>query len=136
MYPYHVEISNQIGLYQLHDGRFQLIKQGPLEPVMIGYKYILLKNSIADQLKVLDIDRIKFKPAIIFNRKEETEDDSYTQMEVNHHFEPGSIHDLNLDGLQFLLLDHRYLFVTPDLKICIEALGINWEFSKGLSNFG
>ena len=136
MHPYHVEISNQTDLYQLNDGRFQLIKQGPLDPVMVGFKYILIKNSIAEHLKGMAIDRVTFKPAIIWNRKDDVEDLSYTKIEVNHHFDSESMNDIDLDGSQFLLMDNRYLFVTPELKIKIDASPLNWSFSEGFGSFG
>tara|TARA_B110000196_G_C21144824_1_gene665964 strand:+ start:560 stop:970 length:411 start_codon:yes stop_codon:yes gene_type:complete len=136
MHPYHVEIFNQTDLYQLNDGRFQMIKSGPLDSVMVGFKYILVKNSIADTLKELDIDRVTFKPAIIWNRKNDTEDLSYTKMEVSHHFESENLNDIDIEGSQFLLLDNRYLFVSPELKVKLEASTLNWTFSKGFGNFG
>ena len=136
MYPYHLEINNQTDLYQLNDGRFQLIKPGPIAPVMVGFKYILVKHSIAVYLKALDIDRVKFNPAIIWHRKEDIEDLSYTQIEVNHHFDSQNMNALNLDGSKFLLMDNRYLFVTPELKTKLETSPLNWTFSEGFSNFG
>ncbi len=136
MYPYHVEVDNQTVFFQLSDGRFQFIKPGPLAPVMVGFKYVLIKKSIADILKEVNIERISFKPAIIWNRKDDFEDLSYCQMIVNHHFNSENLIDLNLDGLQFLLMDERYLFVTPKLKIKLEKLPLDWKFSEGFGNFG
>jgi hypothetical protein len=60
MYPYYVEISNQADLYQLNDGRFQLVKQGPLDSTMVGFKYIVLKSIIADLLKKLELSALSW----------------------------------------------------------------------------
>ncbi|MFN3014559.1 hypothetical protein ACK1CN_01345 [Vibrio coralliilyticus] len=136
MQAYHVEITNQTNLNQLNDGRFQMIKQGRLDPVMVGYKYVLVKNTIAEILKKLDIQGVTFKPATIWNRKEDIEDHSYTQLEVNQHFDSANTNDLDLSGLQFLVMDNRYLFVSPELMLKLGNSGIKWAFSKGFSNFG
>ncbi len=135
LYPYYVKINNRTDLYQLQDGRFQLIKQGPLDSKMVGYKYVLVKNSVADYLHSLGIERVTFKPAIVWNRASDTEDLSYTQVLVNHHFNTEDINDLDIEGSQFLIMDQRYLFVTPGLKSKLEKSSLGWTFSAGLSSF-
>ena len=136
MHPYHVDISNSVDLYQLNDGRFQLTKNGSIDPIMVGFRYILLKNSIADSIKELGVKGVSFKPAIIWDRQSNYEDNSYMQMNVDTQLNSDSIGSINLHGTQFLLMDERYLFVTPELKAKLELSSVIWEFSHAFSNFG
>ena len=42
MYPYYLYIENEVDLYQLKDGRYQIMKKGNVSPIMIGYKSLHL----------------------------------------------------------------------------------------------
>lgn len=136
MYPFHLEISNKVDLYQLNDGRYQLTADGPVEKMMIGHKYILLQNEIVDVLLDLGVERAVFEPATIWNRKTDTEYSDYQKMSVHRHFASSDLNGIDLDGTQFLVMDNHYLFVTPELKSALETTKLNLEFSEGFSNFG
>lgn len=136
MKPFYFEIHNKTDLYELNDGRFQLIKDGPLDPIMVGFKYILVKTDISEYFQSLGIERVTFEPTTLWNRKTDSEDFSYMKMIVNHHFSSSDLNDINLDGYQFLLMDNHYLFFTPLLKNTLEASNKGFVFSEGLSNFG
>ncbi len=135
MYPYHIEIVNETGLYQLKDGRYQITKKGNISPVMIGYKYILVENTIAEYIQSLEVERVTFKPAIIWARSVDVEHSNYQEMVVNHHFDSSQINDLDLEGKQFLLMDNQYLFASSELKSILSDSDIVIEFSEGLSRF-
>ncbi|TQV88290.1 hypothetical protein [Aliikangiella coralliicola] len=135
---YHLEISSEAcgaKLFPLKDGRYQKITNGSLEPVLVGVKYILIKKEIAEYLKSLDIDRISFKPVIIYDRTDESENSSYEQMIVNHHFHTTEFNDVDTSGKQFLLFNYEYLFVTSELKDILDKSKFDFEFSYGFSNF-
>lgn len=136
MIPYHVETSSPIDLYQLGDGRFQVTKRGNAGDFISGFKYLLVRSKIADVLKTMDIDRVSFKPAVIWDRKTDEEDHSFTQMVVNHHFDSENLNDINTEGSQFLILDNRYLFVSPELKGRLEPMNLGLIFSRGFGDFG
>lgn len=104
MYPFHLNISNDGFLYELADGKFQLMSGAVAEEIMIGHGYILIKNEIAKKLENLDIERIKFRPAILFDRGEMKEYKTHSVMVVSHHFDSDQIKDINIDGKQFLLM--------------------------------
>ena len=135
MYPYHINVENEIDLYQLKDGRYQTTKKGDISPIMIGYKYVLVESKIAEYLKTLEIERVTFKPAIIWHRSTDIEYSNYQEMVVNHHFESSQINDINIDGKQSLLMESRYLFASPELKAVLKNSNIRLEFSEGLSQF-
>lgn len=136
---YHLEISSEaygIKLFLLKDGRYQKITKGALEPVLVGVKYILIKKEIAEYFESLDIDRVSFKPAIIYDRSDESENTDYVRMIVNHHFDTTEFNDIDTSGKQFLLFNNEYLFVTTELKDILEKSNFGFEFRYGFSYFG
>jgi len=137
MNPYCVEVEKAVvDLYLLSDGRFQLIKQGEIGPLMVGYDYVLVENKLYDYLQNLDIERVTFEDATIWDRKADIEHKNYKRMIVNQHFNSDQINDIDLDGKRFLVMDKRYLFASPDLKQELEKSEFDFRFSEGLSEFG
>ena len=136
MSPFSLEICNKANLYQLNDGRYQLTTDEPVEPIMVGQKYILLQNKVAEVVQNLEVERVSFEPATIWNRKTDTEYPDYQKMSVHRHFTAAEINDIDLDGKQFLVMDNQYVFVTPELKNALETTRLNLKFNKGFSNFG
>ena len=123
-------------LYQLKDGRFQIIDSGPITPLMCGPGYVLLENHLAAFLQEQEIERVAFQPAVIWNRRENIEFQTHQFMAVNHYFSSNQIRDLNLLGERFLTMGDEYLFVTPALKERLEKSPFNFlRFSEGLSEF-
>lgn len=132
---YHFEIENSVDLYQLNDGRFQIIRKGVLVPVMIGYKYILVEKDIATYFMGLGVDRVSFEPAIVWDRKSDSENTNYVSMRVNHHFDTTEIGDIDCSGTQFLLYDNQQLFVSSELKAELEKSPYKFTFTEGFSHF-
>ncbi len=127
-----------LDLYELEsDGRFQLIRVGALGPVMIGYNYILFATTLAEQLCSFDLEGIRFETAVIWDRTQDIEHSGYQQAHISNHFSFDQINDVNLDGLRFFVMDNRYLFASPSLKLILESEFSNhFNFTDGLSNFG
>lgn len=136
MLPYYLEIENDTGLYQLNDGRYQLIKKGRVDPVMVGFGYVLVEDEVATYFQSLGIERVRFEPAVIWDRSDNSEYPNYQRMIVNHRFSPSEIDDIDLDGKQFLVMDNQYLFASPELKALLEQSSFGFQFSLGLSQFG
>ena len=136
MYPFNLNICNEVNLYKLDDGRYQPIKRGPIDPIMIGHKYVLVKKDIAEYFKSLDIERVTYEPAIIWDRSTDTEHKDFVRLLINHHFDTGQIDDIDISGKQFLLMDNNYVFVTPQLKSKLEHSEYGFKFSEGMTNFG
>jgi len=136
MYPFNLNICNEVNLYKLDDGRYQPIKRGPIEPIMIGHKYVLVKEDIAEYFRSLDIERVTYEPAIIWDRSTDTEHKDFVRLLINRHFDTGQIDDIDISGKQFLLMDNNYVFVTPQLKSELEQSEYGFKFSEGMTNFG
>ncbi|SRR5260221_601208 len=125
-----------VGLYELTDGRFQLIQQGPIAPVMAGFQYLLIEESLASFLEGLGIERVSYETAVIFNRKSGEEFRTHVRVRVGQFFRPEEVNDIALSGLRFLTMNEQYYFVSPDLKLKLEASNFEYlDFSEGLSSF-
>ena len=136
MYPYSLTFESDTFLIELSDGRFQLMGEREIEPIFIGYKYILLEKEIADKFTALGAERFTTEPVTIWNRQENIEYSDHLKMVVNHHFGFDQINDVDLDGKQFLLMENKYLFVSPELKSVLEIQFPKFKFTEGLSHFG
>jgi hypothetical protein len=125
-----------VGLYHLDDGRFQLIKDGPIAPFMYGPDYFLITRELANLLEELDIPRVHFEPAVIWDRGINQEHRTHVRLVVSQWFSVDQIKDLDLDGYRLLTLGDEYLFVSPTLKEKLDASDFKYLcFSEGLSEF-
>lgn len=137
MLPFHIFIKKgNPRLYQLDDGRFQIIEKGNLEPFMSGYGYVLVERGLADFLEQLNAERVSFKDAIVWDRASNTEYTTYRQILINQHFSHDQIQDLNVDGIRMLMMGNEYPFASPLLKQELENSRFSYlKFSEGLNGF-
>ncbi|MFG6485638.1 hypothetical protein ACG04R_03080 [Roseateles sp. BYS78W] len=125
-----------VGLYELADGRFQLIKQGPIAPLMTGYRHLLVESSLAEFLQCLPIERVRYEPAVLVNRGTGEEHRTHSRIVVSQFFRPDDLRDIPLEGMRILTMNDEYFFVTAELKNALEASPFQYlQFSEGLSNF-
>ncbi len=125
-----------VGLYELSDGRFQLIQQGPIAPLMTGYGYLLVENALAAFLQSFPIEHVRYEPAVLFNRGTGAEYRTHVRIVVSQRFRPGDASDSHLGGMRILAMNDEYFFVTAELKNALEASPFRYlQFSEGLGNF-
>ena len=123
-------------LYQLADGRFQIMETGSLAPMMIGYQYVLVEEALAEYLKFLDLPRVDTIPAIVFDPRQRLEIRTYRQLIIGQRFSPDMIRDLDLEGERLLLMDDQEVFASISLKQRLEESPFPYLcFSEGLSSF-
>jgi hypothetical protein len=123
-------------LYQLNDGRFQMIDQDGIAPLMYGCGYILMEAPLADFIKAIGVERVGIEPAIIFDRRQNKEYHTHQSVKVGQSFSSSEINDLNLDGDRLLFMGNEYLFVSPSLKSKLANGPFKYlEFSEGLYGF-
>lgn len=135
MLPYSLTFSTDTFLIELSDGRFQLMGERKVEPVLIGHKYLLVSKKIADKFYLIGAERFTTQPAVICDRQKEVEYTDHVKMLVSHHFDPDQINDIDLDGKHFLLMNNMYLFVTPELYIAMMEEFPDFIFTEGLGDF-
>jgi hypothetical protein len=125
-----------VRLYELNDGRFQLIEPGPIAPFMCGYRYLLVERQLASFLVELGIEQVRQEPAIVFNRGTGEELHTHVRLHVGQFFQRKQLWDLPLDGLRLLTMDDEFYFASPELKECLEASIYQYlQFTEGLVEF-
>lgn len=123
-------------LYQLPDGKFQMMDRGGLGPMMTGYEYVLVENQFAGYLECLDVPRLEIVDAVIYDPRKKQEIRTHRQLRIGQRFSADMIRDIDLDGERLLLMGQQYVFVSPSLKVRLEASPFNYlRFSEGLSEF-
>lgn len=133
---FHVSSESNVALIQLQNGKFQKTTNGDIEELLTGHGYVLVKNSLAKTISDLEVQGVTFKPATLWDRKTDVDDNSYEQMFIEHTFSSDEVESLPLDGNRFFLMDDKYVFVTPGLMKELSKSPFQIEFSLGLSEFG
>jgi hypothetical protein len=135
--PYYMYCSEMsANLYPLKDGKFQIITQGKLVPLMVGYNYALVEKTFAEYLEQLDLPQLDIKDAIIYNPADKKEIRTYSQLKTGQHFSADMLGDIGLDGERIFLMNNSYLFVSEQLKRRLEDSEFQYlRFSEGLSEF-
>ena len=135
--PFHIFCElPAVRVYELDDGRFQLIDSGPISPFLAGYRYLLVEQSLATFLATLGIERVRHEPAVLFNRGTGKELHTHIRLHVSQFFNQNQLLDLPLDGLRLLTMDDQYYFVSPELKARLEVSSFRYlRFTEGLSGF-
>jgi hypothetical protein len=123
-------------LYKLSDGRFQIMEEGDLAPMMVGYEYALVESGLAEYLEALDVPRLEIIGAVVYDPRRKREIHTYKQLRITQRISSDMIRDINPDGERFLLMGETYLFVSPLLKQRLEASPFKYlRFTEGLSEF-
>jgi hypothetical protein len=123
-------------LFELSDGRFQLMEQVPVPPLIAGYGYLLVEQPLALRLKELHVERVKFEPAVLFNPVSGEEQNALVRLRVGQFFRSNELSDFAIEGLRLLTLNDQYYFVSPALKVQLENGAFPYlRFSEGLSEF-
>lgn len=123
-------------LFELGDGRFQIMEQVPVPPFIAGYRYLLVEQRLAIHLQDLQVERVKFEPAVLFNPVSGEEQRTHTRLFVSQFFRSNELSDLSVEGLRLLTLNDQYYFVSPALKSQLEGGAFPYlRFSEGLSEF-
>ena len=135
--PHHLSCSQpHARLFQLADGRFQVVEEGELAPLMIGHGYVLVEAGLAQYLVDLHLPGVEIIDAIIYEPWLRQEISTYKQLRIDQHFRWDMIRDIDLDGETFLLMDQEYVFVTAPLRERLQASGFDYlRFSEGLDGF-
>lgn len=135
--PFHVSCNQPaVRLYELDDGRFQLIQQGRIAPFMDGYRYLLVEEPLAQFLQALDVNGIRIEPAVIYNRESGEEIRSHSRIHVSHYFTPVDIRDLRLSGMKLLTMLDEHYFVSPELGAALKDSPFKYlVFTEGLADF-
>lgn len=137
--PWHLECdqSQTPTLFELADGRFQVVSHGQLAPLMGGYGYLLVEKGLADFLASLQLERVSYEPVAFFFPSTGEEVRTHVRIRVSQFFTAQDLRGLALDGLRLMTMNDRYYFVSEELKGELEQSGFSYlQFSEGLTGFG
>ena len=124
-------------LYELSDGRFQLVDRTPPSPFMEGRGYLLVERALADFLREQDLELVRFEPAVLFDPATGVEHRDHVRVRIDQFFTHDQIHDLAVDGCRLMTLNDEYCFVSETLMSRLQAADFPYlRFSLGLSQFG
>jgi len=137
MLPFFIECrSFQIRLFELANGRFQLLEAGEVAPFLPGYGYLLVERRLAEFLIERAVERIHCERVVLFDRTSGKEFRTHVKIRVQQYFRPDQIHDLDLVGLRLLTMNDVNYFASPELKDLLQKSGFDYlSFSEGLGRF-
>ena len=135
--PVHISCSESaVGLYELADGRFQLIEDGPIAPLMVGSGYVLVENRLAEFLRKFPLERVRFEQATIWHRRTGEEHRTHERLIVSQLFSSDQINDLNLEGCRLLSLGDEHLFASPELAEQLSSGDFPYlRFNEGMKGW-
>lgn len=125
-----------VRLFELDDGRFQLLEATEIGPFLPGYGYLLVERELAEFLTEHDVERIACEDAVLFDRPSNREFRTHVRVHVRQYFTSEQINDLDVTGLRILTMNDEYYFVSPALKEQLEKTTFVYLcFSEGLQGF-
>lgn len=129
-------VESHARLHQLADGRFQVVEEGELAPLMTGYEYVLVERDFAEYLSDLGLFGLTIVDAIIYEPWLKQEFRTHRELQINHHFYGDEIDEVDLKGERFSVMDDQHVFVTEPLKERLEASPFKYLcFTAGLYGF-
>jgi len=137
MLPYLIESRLPVvRLFELDDGRFQLLEPGSIGPFLPGRGYLLVERDLAEFLNENDVERIVLEDAVLFDRPSGQEFRTHVRVQARQYFTSEQINDLDLSGLRLLTMNDEYYFASPELKERLEQSRFDYLcFSQGLEGF-
>lgn len=139
MFPFLVEsTAPTVPLFELNDGRFQLLEAAPtIGPFLCGPGYLLVEKALGKFFVEQGVERIQCEDAIIFDRPSDAEFRTHLRIRVGQYFTVDQISDLDLVGPRLLTMNDDCYFVSRDLRERLQRSPFDYlTFSEGLSRIG
>jgi len=135
--PFLIESKiHSVRLFELDDGRFQLLEAAPVGPFLSGPGYLLVERNLGEFLVAQGFERIACVDTILFDRPSGTEFHTHVRIRVGQYFTPDQICDLDLTGPRLLTMNDEYHFASPDLRDRLQQASFGYlTFSEGLTGF-
>jgi [ribosomal protein S5]-alanine N-acetyltransferase len=136
--PFHISCEQPAPvIYERGNGHIQIMQPMPIPPLIQSPGCLLVERPLAEFLQALDVERVSYRPAVLFDPVSKREIDTHVRLQVGHGFGSRDMDDLPLDGLRMMLLDGRDCFVSPELKAVLQASRFRYlRFSKGMQAYG
>ena len=137
MLPFLIESRiSPVRLFELGDGRFQILENAEIGPFLPGHGYLLVERKLSDYLVAHEVEGIVCEHAVLFDNVTSQEIRTHVRIRVRHYFTAGQIRELDLAGPRLLTMNDEYYFASPELKMLLEQGSFNYlSFSPGLEDF-
>lgn len=137
MLPFLIESRvDSVRLYELNDGRFQLLDPAPAGPFLSGPGYLLVERNLGQFLVEQGVERVTCEDATLFDRLSGTELRTHVRIRVGQYFTSDQLYDLDLTGPCLLTMNDEYYFASPDLRDRLQQAAFSYlSFSEGLTRF-
>ena len=135
--PYFVETRNGSGrCVRLQDGRFHLVRPGPLTNLFYGSDHILVSESFADSLRDLCAQCLELQRRELVQIATGERFGYYYEVLPYDEITPTNMSSLHVSGCHAWHFGRSHLFVTPTVIEHIEQRGIGeLSYSLGFSRF-
>jgi hypothetical protein len=121
---------------RLRDGRFHLVKPGPIPCLLFGGDYILASESFAELLRELCSHCLDFRRTEIVQIATGEVYGSYFEVIPHDEITPESISKVSAAGFHAWCFGEKHLFVSPAVAEEIRKRGFDEvTFSAGFSHF-
>lgn len=137
MLPFLIESrAPSVRLFELNDGRFQLLDATPAGPFLGGPGYLLVERNLARFLVEQGVERITCQDVVLFDRPSNAEFRTHVRIRVGQYFASDQICDLDLTGPRLLTMNDEYYFASPELRDLLQQSPFAYlTFSEGMSRF-
>jgi hypothetical protein len=127
---------HSVRLFELDDGRFQLLEAGAIGPFLGGPGYLLVERNLGSFLVQQGVEQITCEDAVLFDRPSGGEFRTHVRIRVGQYFTADQICDLDLTGPRLLTMNDEYYFVSPELRDLLQQTPFTYlTFSEGLTGF-
>jgi len=121
--------------YEVGSGRFEQVHGSDIPPFIPGFQFLLVVNELADFLRTLSLEGVRFEDAVLYDPRTGAEARTHTCLRVPGSLGGGDIRNLS-DGYRMVATDDQHYFVSPALKEALMANGFEYlRFSEGFSDF-
>ena len=132
--PFHVSAVDEPLLYRLPDGRFQIVRDGTLAPLLTGHGYILVTERLHALLESEGAS-LPAKPAVVYDPTSKIEVTGYRELRVLSEVMPETASVVTGQGGSVWAYANRYLFVSLELQRKLSRAFPGLVFSEGFSRF-
>ena len=121
--------------YEVGSGRFEKVHGSDVPPFIPGFQFLLVVNELADFLRSLGLEGVRFEAALLYDPRTGAEARTHTCLRVPGSLVSGDVGDLS-HGHRMLATDDQRYFVSPAVKEALETHGFKYlRFSEGFSDY-
>ena len=108
--------NQEVNLYKLESGNFQVTKIGCFKVILGGPGYILIRRDIAKFLKEILPNALCEREVTIIRRATSEEWNNYSEISINEKIEFENYNEFKAEGIQIYAMLGSLIYVSSELK--------------------